>query len=134
MITIPCLCFTIVFFFFFLSLPFFSLLHLPYLLHFLISNFPLTSQLFIYSTFGSFFSSRLPYPYIITINFSNNYLKKKNYMDKKENNLVGSHFFSISIFDFFFPHLKLNNSTKNLAPKSKKKKKKNTRKKKKFTY
>ena len=48
MITIPCSCFTIIYLF---KSPFFSLLPLPYLLHFLISNFPLTSQLFIYSTF-----------------------------------------------------------------------------------
>ena len=32
---------------------FFSLLHLSYLLHFSISHFSLTSQLLIYSTFGS---------------------------------------------------------------------------------
>jgi hypothetical protein len=51
MITIPRSCFTIFFFFFFLVFLFFSLLHLPYLFHFLISNFPLTSQLLIYSTF-----------------------------------------------------------------------------------
>jgi hypothetical protein len=107
MTTIQRSCFMVVVFFFFFESPFF--ISLPFLLSTPLFNFSFltnfTTPRLLNFWLSLFFPlSCLPYPYIITMNFSNNYLKIKNkkYVDKKKYSLVGSRFFSISMFDFFF--------------------------------
>ena len=83
MITIPHSCFTIIYLF--KSPFFFSLLPFPYLLHFLISNFPLISQLLIYSTF--IIIQNNPISSLIPSKLINKLKKKKNLPTNPRSNL-----------------------------------------------
>ena len=95
MITIPRSCFTIIYLF---KSPFFSLLPLPYLLHFLISNFPLISQLLIYSTF--IIIQNNPILSLIPSKLINKLKKKKNLPTNPRSNLFLP-LFSLTIFLIF---------------------------------